>query len=195
MLAGDEQDPLQPTQITAFLVGMHSRADAVFLQRSINTYTGEPLSAIMPGVTLQELWQVVGVVEQTLLMISIFVVAVSLIGMLSTLMTSLNERRREMAILRSVGARPFHIVTLITGEAVAVTALAIVLGIAILYTLLTVARPVILETAGLRLDVSLFSSVELLVMGLVLAVGSIVGLFPAWRCYRQSLADGLAIKV
>lgn len=195
MLAGDEGHDLEPTQITAFLVGMHERADAVFLQRAINTYKGEALTAVMPGVALQELWQVVGVVEKTLLVVSVFVVAVSLAGMLSALMTSLNERRREMAILRSVGARPIHIVSLIVGEAVAVTALACVLGVAILYLLLAVARPVVLAKAGLHLGFSMLSGGELLLLAAVLAVGLLVGLLPAWRCYRNSLADGLTVKV
>jgi putative ABC transport system permease protein len=195
MLEGGEEHDLQPTQITAFLVGMHSRADAVFLQRAINTYKGEALTAVMPGVALQELWQVVGVVEKTLLVVSVFVVAVSLAGMLSALMTGLNERRREMAILRSVGARPFHIVSLIVGEAVAVTALACVLGVAVLYLLLALARPVVLAKAGLHLGFSMLSGGELLLVAAVMAVGLLVGLLPAWRCYRNSLADGLTVKV
>lgn len=195
MLAGEDAPNLQPTQITAFLVGMHQRADAVFLQRAINTYRNEALTAVMPGVALQELWQVVGVVEKTLLVVSVFVVAVSLAGMLSALMTSLNERRREMAILRSVGARPIHIVALIVGEAMAVTALACVLGVALLYALLALAQPVVLEKAGLHLGFSMLSGGEMVLLGAVLAVGLLVGLLPAWRCYRNSLADGLTVKV
>jgi putative ABC transport system permease protein len=191
----EEEGPLPPTQITAFLVGMHGRADAVFLQRSINTYQGEALTAVMPGVALQELWQVVGVVEKTLTVTSIFVVLVSLAGMLSALMTSLNERRREMAILRSVGARPVHIIGLIAGEAVAVTLMAIALGVLALYGLLLLVRPLILAKAGLHFEVSMLSGGEALLLGAVLLVGLLVGLVPAWQCYRNSLADGLTVKV
>lgn len=195
LFLGEEDDYLQPTQLTAFLVGMHSRADAVFLQRAINVYQGEALSAVMPGVALQELWGVVGVVEKALLVVSVFVVAVSLAGMLSALMTSLNERRREMAILRSVGARPGHIVALIAGEAVAVTLMAIVVGLALLYALLLFARPIILEKAGLHLELSMLSGGEGLLLGVVLLLGLLVGLVPAWQCYRNSLADGLTVKI
>jgi putative ABC transport system permease protein len=194
LLAGEDEDPLQPGQITAFLVGMHSRADAVFLQRAINTYDGEALSAVMPGPALQELWQVVGVVEKTLLVISVFVVAVSLAGMLSALMTSLNERRREMAILRSVGARPAHIVTLVVGEAVAITILACAVGTAVLYALIVLARPIVLEKAGLQLGISVLSGRELLLIAAVLTIGLFVGLVPALRCYRNSLTDGLTVR-
>jgi putative ABC transport system permease protein len=196
LLAGDAgEDSLEPTEITAFLVGMKSRADGVMLQRAINTYREEPLSAVLPGVALQELWSVIGVAEKTLLVVSAFVVAVSLAGMLSMLMTSLNERRREMAILRSVGARPIHIVTLVAGEAVAVTVVAIVVGVGLLYGLLLVAQPIIQAKMGLFLEVSAFSAGEALLLCLVLAVGLIVGLLPAWRCYRSSLSDGLTVKI
>ena len=196
MLAEEEGgSDLHPTQITAFLVGMHSRADAVFLQRAINTYEGEALSAIMPGVAIQELWQVVGVVETTLLVISLFVLGVSLAGMLSSLLASLNERRREMAILRSVGARPVHIISLIVGEAILLTAVSIVVGIGLLYGLLLATRELVLEKTGLQLGLGLLSSAEAVLMMLVLLVGLLVGLIPAWRCYRSSLADGLTVRL
>jgi putative ABC transport system permease protein len=196
MLAGDAgEESLEPKEITAFLVGMKSRADGVMLQRSINTYREEPLSAVLPGVALQELWSVIGVAEKTLLVVSGFVVAVSLAGMLSMLMTSLNERRREMAILRSVGARPVHIVMLVAGEAVAVTLLAIAIGVGFLYGLLLIAQPIIQTKMGLFLEVSAFSGGEILLLGVVLAVGLIVGLLPAWRCYQSSLSDGLTVKI
>jgi putative ABC transport system permease protein len=191
----DGDEPAKPEQITAFLVGMKSRTDAVMLQRSINTYRDEPLSAVLPGVALQELWSVIGVAEKTLRVISAFVVAVSLAGMLSMLMTSLNERRREMAILRSVGARPVHIVTLVVGEAVAVTVVAILVGTGLLYSLLLVARPIILAKLGLFIELSGLSGREVFTLGLVLLVGLVVGLLPAWRCYRSSLSDGLTVKI
>lgn len=194
-LLAEDESTLQPDEITAFFVGMHSRADAVFLQRSINTYEGEALSAAMPGVALQELWQVTGVVERALQAVSMFVVIVSLAGMLATLVTGLNERRREMAILRSVGARPLQIVGLIAGEALAVTVLAIGVGMLLLYGLLWFARPLILEKTGLFLRMGAPSATELALIGIVLMVGLVVGLLPAWHCYRRSLADGLMVRI
>jgi len=134
------------------------------------------------------------VVEKTLLVISIFVVAVSLAGMLSALMTSLNERRREMAILRSVGARPGHIIALVAGEALLTTALAVMIGTALLYAIIAIARPLALSKAGLRIGFSVLSPGELLLILAVLVIGLLVGLLPAWRCYRSSLADGLTVR-
>ncbi|NJN47031.1 MAG: ABC transporter permease, partial [Candidatus Competibacteraceae bacterium] len=108
---------LTPKTITAFMVGLHSKISTFSVQRAINEYRGEPLLAILPGVALQELWDLMSVAEQALMAISVFVVITGLIGMLTVILASLNERRREMAILRSVGARPTHIFGLLMTEA------------------------------------------------------------------------------
>ncbi|MBF0238417.1 MAG: ABC transporter permease, partial [SAR324 cluster bacterium] len=108
---------LEPKNITAFLVGVKSKILTFRLQRDINEYVEEPLLAILPGVALQQLWSLVGMAETALRTISAFVVLIGLFGMLTNILTSLNERRREMAILRSVGARPIHIFVLLVSEA------------------------------------------------------------------------------
>jgi putative ABC transport system permease protein len=99
------------------LVGLSSRISTFQVQRFINDYREEPLMAILPGVALAELWGLIRIGEHALLLVSGFVVVVGLFGLLTALLTSLNERRREMSILRSVGARPAHVFSLILGEA------------------------------------------------------------------------------
>ncbi|MGM0477572.1 MAG: ABC transporter permease, partial [Pseudomonadota bacterium] len=94
---------LTPSTITSALVGLHSRMDTFQVQRYVNTYRDEPLLAILPGVALQELWDLMAVAERALLAVSAFVVLVGLIGMTTALLAGLNERRREMAILRANG--------------------------------------------------------------------------------------------
>ena len=186
--------PLKPTSITAFLVKLESPIATFRVQRAINEYREEPLTAILPGVALQQLWKLIGVAEKALLAVSSFVVVVGLFGMLTTLMTSLNERRREMAILRSVGARPAHVFSLIIGEAIFVTASGIIVGIILLYGLLIVAQPILITHFGLHIAISFFSSYELLLIGIVLIAGVVAGIVPGWRIYRYSLSDGMTIK-
>jgi putative ABC transport system permease protein len=95
--------------ITALLVGLKSRSAALAMQRLVNENPREPLTAILPGATLQEVWEITGAAERALFAVSALVVVVGLAGMLVALLTSLSERRREMAVLRSVGARPLHV--------------------------------------------------------------------------------------
>jgi putative ABC transport system permease protein len=122
---------LQPKTITAFLLGLHQRSAVFRLQRKIADYRGEPLLAVLPGVALDQLWQTVGVVEKTLLGISWLVFAVGLAGLAAVMLASLNERRRELAVLRSVGAGPRHILFLLMLESLLVTLLGVALSLAV----------------------------------------------------------------
>jgi putative ABC transport system permease protein len=181
--------------LSAILVGLQSRTTAISVQRTINEHDHEPLTAIMPGVVLLEVWQMMSVVEDILIVVSGLVVAVGLFSMLIILLTSLNERRREMAILRSVGARPAHVFLLIIGEAVFLVVLAIGLGVALVYGLLILLQPWLESTFGLYAVISWPSVTELILLAIIAVCGFIVGLIPAMRIYRYSLADGMTIRV
>ena len=180
--------------MTAALVGLNSRVAAFEVQRYINTYRSEPLLAILPGVTLQSLWEVIGVAERALTVVSGFVVVVGLSGMLVALLTSLNERRREMAILRSVGARPVHIFGLIVGEACALTLAGVATGILLLYGGLWIAQPIVLSRYGLAIAIGALSSYELTLIAAVCFAGTAIGMVPGYLSYRYSLVDGMSIK-
>ena len=186
---------LSPRLITAFMVGLRSRIAAFRVQRYVNEYDEEPLLAILPGVALAQLWNLIGVAEKALLVVSGFVVIVGLSGMLIALLTSLHQRRREMAILRSVGARPLDIFALIVGESALLTAAGIVTGMAMLYGLLLVGRPLILSGFGLFISINGFTLYELLLIAIVGLTGLLIGVIPGYQIYRYSLADGMTIKL
>ena len=184
-----------PRAITAFLVGLKSRSSALSMQRRVNEFSAEPLSAVLPGVALQEVWEITGAVEKTLFAVSGLVVIVGLAGMLVALLTSLSERRREMAILRSVGARPVHVFALILGEAAFLTAAGIILGVAALYIGLLAGQPWLESRLGLFIALSWPSVYEVGLIVVVAAAGLLIGLIPAYRIYRYSLADGMTLRI
>ncbi|WP_342607657.1 ABC transporter permease [Vibrio tritonius] len=190
-----EQQQFQPKQITAMLVGLKSKIQTFALQRKINDYRYEPLSAIMPGVALHELWGMMSVAEQALMAVSVFVVIAGLLGMLSSLLTSLQERRREMSILRAMGARPYHIFTLLVSEASVLTFTGIVTGVAILYALLGIAAPIIESHYGILIDFTALTWHEWTLIAYVQIAGIVIGIIPAIRAYRQSLSDGMTIRL
>jgi putative ABC transport system permease protein len=186
---------LTPRSITAFLIGLDSRTAVFHVQRFVNDYRKEPLLAILPGVVLQELWDAIGVAEQALLAVSALVALVGLCGMVTALLTGLNERRREMAVLRSVGARPRHVLALIVGEAAALATAGIALGVGLLYLALVVARGLIQTRLGLAIEIGLPSAHEWLLLAAVLLASVVAGLWPALRAYRYSLTDGMTVHV
>jgi putative ABC transport system permease protein len=185
----------QPQQITAMMLGLNSKIQTFALQREINNYRQEPLSAIMPGIALHELWGMMAVAEQALLIVSGFVVVAGLLGMLSSLLTSLQERRREMAILRAMGARPRHVFGLLISEASALTFLGITLGVAVLFALIAVVAPIVQQSYGINISISAITPHEWKLLMLVQIAGIIIGLIPAFRAYRQSLSDGMTIRI
>ncbi len=186
---------LTPKNITAFLLGLKSKLGIFAVQREVNNYRREPLLAILPGVALQQLWQLVGIADLALRIISGFVVLVGLLGMLTVILTSLNERRREMAILRSVGASPWHIFGLLQLEALLLALLGCVLGVLFLYALLTAAMPLIASHLGLWLTFSGLSGYDLGVLGGIAVAALLLGIVPAWRAYHNALSDGLTIRL
>ncbi|CAH6816621.1 ABC transporter permease [Vibrio chagasii] len=185
----------QPQQITAMMLGLNSKIQTFALQREINNYRQEPLSAIMPGIALHELWGMMAVAEQALLIVSGFVVVAGLLGMLSSLLTSLQERRREMAILRAMGARPRHVFGLLISEASALTFLGITLGVAVLFALIAVVAPIVQQSYGINISISAITPHEWKLLMLVQIAGIIIGFIPAFRAYRQSLSDGMTIRI
>ncbi|MFG6208048.1 ABC transporter permease [Pseudomonas retamae] len=186
---------LTPQAITAFMLGLNSKISTFALQREINEFRGEPMLAILPGVALQELWSLMSTAEKALFVVSLFVVLTGLIGMLTAILTSLNERRREMAILRSVGARPWHIASLLVLEAFALALTGVVAGLALLYIGIAAAQGYVQANYGLYLPLAWPSEYEWTLLGGILAAALLMGSVPAWRAYRQSLADGLSIRL
>ncbi len=192
----DEQadDDHANRNISAFLLGLKSRPAALFLQRDINQFDHEPLSAILPGFALLELWEIVGLVENTLLIISTFVVVVGLFSMLIILMTSINERRREMSILRAAGARPAYIFFLILSEALFITVSGIALAALLVTAAIHLAQDWVASELGLFVSIDWFSINQFYIVLLVAIAGCLVGIVPGIRIYRYSLVDGLSIR-
>ena len=186
---------LEPTAITAAMLGVDSRLQLFTLQRAINDYDKEPLLAIVPGLALQELWDTVGIAETALVGVSAMVVVTALLGMAAMLLSGLSARRREMTILRAVGARPSTIMGFLIIEALLMASAAAALGVGLLYLVLVVLQPILDANYGLFGPIMGLDRGEIFTLiAVVLAAGG-VSLIPAVRAYRMSLSDGMIVKL
>lgn len=181
--------------ITAFLLGLESRVQVLRLQRVVNEYEGEPLTAVIPAVALYELWSVIGVAENALLAVGALAVLTGLVVMLVAILGTLNERRREMAILRSVGARPRQIFLLLIAEAGLLAGAGAVLGVVLETVVLTALASPIQARTGILLQSVAPGATEAFVVAVVTLAGLTLGTLPAWRAYRVSLTDGMTIRL
>lgn len=188
-----EQD-LTPDSITATLVGMASRVQTFQFQRRINEYRQEPLSAIIPGATLQQLWQMIAIAENALIAVSAMVVVTGMLGMVTVILAGLNERRREMAILRALGARPPHILGLLMLESGLYGLIGLALGLMVHWGLMAVAGLWVQPAYGIQLTVGWPDPALMSALAVFLVLSVLVGLIPGWKAYRQSLSDGLTAR-
>jgi len=186
---------LTPKTVTAIFVGLERKGTILTTRRAINTNRGEPLMAIIPGEALAELWNVTSVAERALLAVSGFVIAVGLVSILTSILTSLNERRREMSILRATGARPHHIFLLLVFEAGLIGFLGAVLGIVLVHGLIAALAPLLQAQYGVAFGMGAPGLVDLAVLGAVTAASLVIGAIPALTAMRRSLADGLSVRL
>jgi putative ABC transport system permease protein len=183
---------LEPKQVTAVLVGLRNRVAVFNVQRFVADYEAEPLLAVLPGVALDELWSVVGLGERALLAMSGLVALVSLASLVAVVLAGLNERRRELAVLRAVGAGPRHVLVLLAAEGALVTLVGAITGAAAAAVAVVAAGPWMQQRFGLTLQAAAPSAEQWALFGAVLLAGMLASLVPGWRAYRLSLADGLS---
>jgi putative ABC transport system permease protein len=190
-----QEKNIRITNLTAFFLRTKSRIETLRLQREINQFQSEALLAIIPGVTLSELWKSLGIASNALQVISWMVIGVGLISMLIALLTGLNERRREMAILRSIGASPGQISFLLVLESTALTLIGLVLGLVIELSGFFILQGWIQDQFGLYLVGDVLSSREMIYLALTLILGILIGFIPAMKASRTALKDGLSVKI
>lgn len=186
---------LEPTQVTAALVGLKSRAAVFNVQRFVNQFEDEALMGVMPGVALGELWTVLGLGENALLAVSALVALVSVFSLMAVVLAGLNERRRELAVLRAVGAGPRHVLALLALEGLWVTCAGAVLGVLLAQTGMALGAPWLQSALGIRLQMVMPLPTQWALVAAVLLAAMLASLGPAWRAYRLSLVDGLSPRV
>jgi putative ABC transport system permease protein len=185
----------EPDRINAVYVGLIDRTNVLGLQRAVNERPSDALSAVLPAVALAELWGITGTAERAMRLMAWAVALAGMIGMVVMLSATLDTRRREFAILRSVGATPTRIFGLIVTEAAVLTAAGLILGLVLLTVATFVTDPILSARFGLRLGLNVFGTRELATLFVIFCAGLLASLIPAVRVYRMTLADGLSVRL
>ncbi len=186
-----EHEGLDPKEITAAIVKIKSPIKIFQLQREINQYEFEPLQAVIPGIALSKLWKIVSVTENIMLSISAMVIVSSLIGLIAILYSTLNNRRKEMALLRIVGASPRTIFSLLVMEALIISVLSILVSILFTQLLSLIFFPILDQKFGIYLESKFLSIKDLYFLSLVILTSIFVSIFPALQAYKNSINDGI----
>ena len=188
--AGHDHPPIGT--VTAVLVGLNSPITTLQVKRWVDEFADEALLAILPGVALTQLWELVGNVEAILLGISILILVSSLLGLNAMLLASMRERRREIEVLRSIGAPSSFIVSLLMIESLLIVSVGVVLAVLSLLASITAANTLFAETFGLMISSQILSPSNITALGLIYLTAILVTLLPALQAYRVSRAVGTA---
>lgn len=185
------QMDLQPKSVTAVLLGLKSRSAVFSMQRSVSSFQAEPLMAILPGVALDELWNTLATGEQVLELMVWIVAMVSLLGLVAAISAALEQRRRELAVLRSLGAGPARVFALLLIEGLIVTTTAALAGVLLTVLVLLGLGDWIGQHYGITVSLRGPLNSQLLMLAGIVLAGVAASALPGWRAYRLSSADGL----
>ncbi len=181
---------LTPKSVTSCLIGLKSKSSIFRVQRQITNWEREPLMAIMPGVSLSRLWSTISTVDTAFLLITILVMCIAFIGLLLALLISLNQRKRELAILRTMGAQPLQLSQILVIESLLITVTGVISGLILVVVVGNSLKPVLEEKMGLILT---FNSITVPELNLAIAIilsGIIISIIPAILAYRKGLSEG-----
>ncbi len=180
---------LEPKSITAFMLGLTSRMATFRVQRDINNYRNEPLSAILPGVALSELWQMMGLLENTLRLVSALILIAALLGLSAMMLASIRERKHEIHLLRVIGAPPIFLFLLVELEALLISFMSIVIGIAGLYFSLHSAGNFLAASFGLHIGTNIFSDSNSMILLLIIVATIVAAAIPSFTAYSNAKVD------
>jgi putative ABC transport system permease protein len=173
------------------MVGLHSKMATFHMQREINNYRAEPLSAILPGVTLTQLWQMMTIMENTLILVSALVLLASLLGLSAMLLTSIRERQREIAIMRSLGAPPLFLFMLIQTEALLITLASSVFALLLLFVSLLCLQNFLADSFSLSISAYVLDENILYLLLSIIISALVISLIPAISAYSTALQKTL----
>ncbi len=184
--SGLDQPLLQPKAITAFMLGLTSKVTTFQVQRNINRYAQEPLMAILPGVAVSELWQMMSWIENTLLLVSVLVFIAGCLGVSAMLLSSIRERDKEIQLLRVIGASPGFLFLLIELEAFFMTLFSLITASTLLFVSLVLAQDYLVTHFGLHISVNIFSISSFYLMMSIVITSIVVAMIPSFIGYKQS---------
>ena len=143
------------------------------------------------GRVMAELFDKLGWVNRVLELVAYLVVMVAAGSILASVYNTVNERRREFAILRALGARRAVVFAVIVTEAAVIAFIGSIGGYAVYGAILTMTKIIVKAQTGVALNLWQMDAMLLLAPLLMLAVGALAGLFPAFKAYRTDVAEHL----
>ena len=188
------QSELKPKTISAIFVSLKNRTQVFQFQRDVLNYKEEAISSVMPGITLSRLWALTGNVDKAFKIITFFIIIIALLGMIAMTIAGLNGRRREMAILRSVGASPTNIVSLLLVESIIISLISCAIGYILMIVIFSIGKDYLQNNYGIFINSFSIKNYDLQMIISIICAALIATIVPAIQIYKNTLRDGLNVR-
>jgi putative ABC transport system permease protein len=186
-----ESIPDEHKEVSAVMLRLRNPMAGFQMSQRVNN-EGKTATLAWPiGKVMAEIFDKLGWIAEVLRMVAYLVVAVAAASILASLYNTMNERRREFAILRALGARRATVFSAIVAEATAIAAIGALLGLLVHGAILFGAAAVVRAQTGVVLDPFRFHpAIALAPLGMVL-LGALSGILPAFKAYSTDVAENL----
>ncbi|MFY9343538.1 MAG: ABC transporter permease [Planctomycetota bacterium] len=197
LLPGRNPDDMKKVPVQADQIGLTAIVldpkDPVGDQILRNAFMRRPEGQVAkPREVVPKFLRQVGNAADALAVIAWLVLLVAAVSITVAMYNTMNERRREIAIMRSLGARRGQILAIIVGEAALLSLFGALLGLVLCHLAALLLRETVEDQTGVWLDWLQFRPWELWLLAGVTGLGGLAGLLPAVKGSMTQVADNLA---
>ena len=185
-------DPRAATDVSAVLIQLRAPSAGFRLDLLYNKQGNRLTFAYPIGAIIADLFSKIGWFDQVLTLIAYLVALVSSAGVLVAIYNSMSARRRDIAILRSLGARRSTVFGAIVFEAAAIGLFGMIASFVVYAAIASGVAAVIRAQTGVLLDPWIYDPIMLWAPAGMIALCAVSGLVPAWVAYRTDIASNLA---
>jgi putative ABC transport system permease protein len=187
-------DPKAATEVSAVLIKLkEGNPMSGFQLDMLYNRRGNRLTFAWPiGGILAKLFDKIAWFDKILAFVSYLIVVVASASILASIYNSMNERRREIAILRALGARRMTVFGAFVLESAAIAAIGMILAFGVYAIIVVVASSIIREQTGVVIDPIEFHPVMMVAPLGIVGLAALCGVFPAMKAYRTDVASSMA---
>ncbi len=186
-----EEIPDEAKEVSAVMLKLKSPQAGISLAQTVNNQGKVATLAFPIGRTMAELFNKIGWINRVLELVAYLVVIVAAFSILASIYNSINERRREFAILRALGAKRTTVFSVIILESAITALIGAVCGYFVYLAILFATAFIVRSQTGVIIDIFQFDWILILTPVGMTIVGAIAGLIPAFKAYRTDVAENL----
>ena len=205
-LTGDEiiEEPVEPSkdpnfkpltipqrEVTSILIRNGNLMFAPAMQNMVNESVRAQAAAPV-GEIAKLMNAIVGPMLNALLVITLITCVVAAVGVLVAIYNSMNDRRRDIAVMRALGARRETVTMVILLESLLIALIGGIGGWILAHVGIWFASGTIEEQTGVQVGLLTTSTYELYILPLVVILALFAGFLPAWFAYRTDVGSNLS---